>query len=150
MKRYYLSKIFKDVAGDFGPPNAWHHRVQVLGRIPNTTRVQYQGGEIKVDPATGIPTEKALLCLVAAIDHTQLQNDSQIVPLPAVAMDVKVSSIHTPTKLVVKDKIKALGHGDAETEAIWGNADGLRDVINAYGRKNNPDFDVNNFDLDES
>jgi hypothetical protein len=144
MKRYYLSKIFQDVAGQYGEPGAWMHRLQTK------TGIDYVGGEIKTDPVTGIPTEKALLCLVGGINHKQLQGDPELIPMPDVAKDMKVSAIHTATKLKTKRDIKAIGFADTETEAVWNNADGLRDVLNHYGQKNNPDFDSNNFDLDES
>lgn len=144
MKRYYLSKIFCDTEGTYGEPGFWMHRLQTYPGI------DYTGGEIKTDPVTGIPTEKALLCLVGGINHKQLQDDPELIPLPDVARDVKVSAIHTATKLKAKADIKALGFEDSEVEEVWGNADGLRDVLNHYGRKNNENFDANNFDLDES
>lgn len=142
MKRYYLSKIKQVSDPDFGL--VYKHRLQEYSGI------DYQGGEIKVDPTTGAPTEKALLVLVGGIDHKQFRDDPELIPLPDVKIDSKVSSIHTPTKLKVKQAIKALGLTDAEVEEVWGNADGLRDVLNHYGKRNNPDFDCDKFDLDES
>lgn len=138
VKRYYLSEIFLDP----GPPQAWRHRFQAA-----TSDIEYKGGEIAVDPVTGIPTQKALLILVGAINHGPFAAIPGLVALPDVASDTKVSSIHTSTKLQTIAKIKALGLGAAATDAAWGNADGLRDVLNHYGRLNNPSFDCNNFDL---
>lgn len=141
MKRYYLSKI----TSAFDPS---------VGAVVNRHRLQaypgvdYVGGEIDVNPQTGVPTQKALLVLVGGIDHAKFGNDPNLVPLPQVAIDMKVSSIHTATKLKAKSDVTKLGFTDVET--VWGNADGLRDVINHYGRLNNPNFDAANFDLDES
>lgn len=144
VKRYYLSKIFQDTAGTYGITDAWHHRLQTY------TGIDYVGGNIKVDPATGVPTEKALLVLVGGIDHSKLQNDPDLVPMPVVPLDIKVSSIQTDTKLTAKSAITKLGFDEAAVTDVWGNADGLRDIINHYGRLNNAEFDANNFDVDES
>lgn len=145
MKRYYLSKIkLVDVPG-FGP--VWRHRLQELS---DTMPIDYVGGEIAVDPNTGIPTQKALLVLVGGVDHQRLRGDPELVPLPAVAADTKVSAIHTPTKVGAKAAIRALGFTQQEVDAAWDNADGLRDVLNHYGKKNNPAFDADKFDVDES
>ena len=142
MKRYYLSKIKQVNDSSFGM--VWKHRLQEL---PD---VGYVGGEIKTDPQTGIPTEKALLVLVGSIDHKKFKNDPELIPLPDVAKDVKVSAIHTATKIKVKDDIAGLGFTPAEIDDVWGNADGMRDVLNHYGKRNVEDFDVDKFDLDES
>lgn len=144
MKRYYLSKIFLDTSIPTFPNGVWRHQLQTYPGI------DYEGGEIKTDPETGIPTEKALLVLVGGINHKQLQDDPDLVALPDVALDVKVSAIKTSTKLDARSNIAALGFADEEVEAAFGNADGLRDVVNHYGKLNNPDFDANDFDLDES
>lgn len=141
MKRFYLSKIFQDTAGQYGIPGAWRHGIQ------KHANREYIGGEIEVDPVTGIPTQKAILVLVGGKSHAALVNDPDIIPLPDVSPDIKVSSVHTPTKLKIKNAIKALGFAQAEVDAVWDNADGMRDVLNHYGRKNNLTFDANDFDL---
>jgi len=145
MKRYYLSEIFLDTSRTQDPFDVWRHRLQTV-----TPPVDAAGWAIQIDPATGQPKTKALLVIVGGIDHSRLQNIPGVVPMPNVPHDVKVSSIHTGTKLKAKASIKALGYADADVEATWNNADGHRDVLNFYGRLNHPDFDVNNFDLDES
>lgn len=142
MKRYYLSKIFQDTAGTYGLPGAWMHRLQTY---PDR---DYVGGEIAVNPTTGVPTEKALLVLVGGRHHAAIAADHDLVALPDVPLDMKVGSIHTPTKLAVKAKIRTrLGFSQVEVDDLWDNADGIRDVINHYGRRNNPSFDANDFDL---
>lgn len=141
-KRYYLSPIKQynePGIGDF-----WGHHFQQT--YPG---IEYEAGEIAVD-GTGTPTEKALLVLVPGIDHRTYAADPDLVDLPVVDHDLKVSAIKSGTKVAAKAKAKnAAGYTDAETDAIWNNADGMRDVLNEYGRKNNPSFDVNNFDLDD-
>lgn len=141
MKRYYLSKIFQDTAGTYVIPGAWMHALQ---KYPNR---EYVGGEIAVNPTTGVPTEKALLVLVGGKHHAALVNDPDLIPMPDVSPDIKVSSIHTPTKLKAKADIKKLGYTQAEVDDVWDNADGMRDVLNHYGKRNNPAFDANDFDL---
>lgn len=142
MRRYTLSKIKTTAHPQFGSLNT--HRLQ---EIPG---IEYLGGEIKVDPNTGMPTEKALLCLVAGSQHSTLRNDPELLLLPIVGHDIKVSSIHTQTKLACKAAAIAMGFSAPETDAIWNNADGFRDIVEAYGRKNNPDFDADDFDLFDS
>lgn len=139
MKRYYLSEIFLDP----GPPEAWRHRFQA-----ETVDIEYKGGEIAVDPETGIPTQKQLLIIVGSIDHTPFQEIAGLVPLPDVSAGVKLAAIGSGEKLPAQARIKdELGHTDAEIAEVWSGADTLRDVLNHYGRLNNPDFDSNNFDL---
>lgn len=144
MKAYYLSKIFLDMTVPTFPAGVWRHKLQTYPGI------DYASGEIKTDPTTGIPTEKVLLVLAGGINHAQLRSDPDIVPLPVVPLDIKVSSIQTETKITAKTAIAALGFSEAEVMDVWGNADGLRDIVNHYGRLNNSDFDASNFDVDES
>jgi hypothetical protein len=138
MKKYYLSKIYQEI----DPPlNPWKHRLQ------DYPGVEYKGGSIKVDPATGAATEKAMLVLVGAVDHKPFQGDPDLIPMPDFPADGKVAGMHTPTKLSTKGRIVALGHRPEDVDSVWNNADGYRDVLNHYGRLNNPAFDVNDFDL---
>lgn len=142
MKRYYLSAIKLVNDPNAGP--VWKHRLQEL------TNVKYLGGEIKVDPATGLPTEKALLVLVAGVNHAKFKDDPELVGLPMVAHDIKVSAIHTQTKLKCKADVVALGFDQADVDAAFDNSDGFRDLVTHFGRKNNDAFDPNNFDLYEN
>ncbi|MCC7484561.1 MAG: hypothetical protein IT529_06185 [Burkholderiales bacterium] len=141
MKRYYLSKI-KQVteAGE----TYWRHALQ------DYLNQDYQGGEIAVDPQSGVPLHPFLLVLVPAISHAQFAGNPELIALPSVPLDMKVSSIHGPTKVAVKGRIRAMGHAQALVDQVWDNADGFRDVLNYYGRLNNPAFDANAFDVDES
>ena len=140
MKRYYLSAIYQATNG-MGIP-AWMHRVQV--HYPGT---EYRGGEILNDPVSGAPLHPALLVMISGVDHTIYQNDPQLVPIPDVGVDGGVGAIAVETKLATKAAIIALGFSVDETEEIWQNFVGMRAVLNHYGRKNNPLFDANAFDL---
>jgi hypothetical protein len=142
MKRYYLSKIKAVEIPGMG--TAYRHRLQEYADAT------YAGGEIAVDPITGIPTQKALLVLVGAKVHSRFVNDPELIEFPLVSLDSKVSTIHTPTKTKCKNDIVALGLTKNAVDNVWDNADGLRDVINHYGRLNTPAFDANDFDLDEN
>jgi len=111
--------------------------------------VGYVGGEIKVDLATGNPTEKALLLLVGSIDHKKFKDDPKLVAFPNVSHDMKVSAIHTKTKMDCKAAIVGLGFSAAEVDDVFSGADGVRDVLDHFGRKNIPEFSVDDFDLDD-
>ena len=136
MKRYYLSEIY-----NAGPLEGWRHRMQDYVNTP------YRGGEIAVDPQTGIPTQKALLVLVEDRDHVRFRGKAGLIPLPDVALDIKVSAIDTKTKGDTVDKAKAIGFADAELAEVFDNAKSHRDVLNHFGRKNNPNFDADAFEV---
>lgn len=143
MKKYYLSKIKQVMDPNIGEL-VWKHRLQEY------VGVEFLVGAIESDPNTGAPVHPAALVLVGGIDHAQFKNDPELIPMPDVAKDTKVSAIHTQTKLKCKADIKGFGFSDESVEAVWNNADGLRDVLSYYGKLNNPAFDPDNFDLDES
>ena len=90
-----------------------------------------------------------VLVLVGRIDHQAFQNDDELVPMPDVSKDIKISAIQTAQKVKVKNAIKKLGLTDGEINEVWDNSDGMRDVLNTYGKLNNPAFDCDNFDLND-
>lgn len=143
MRKYYLSRIKQYTEPGLG--SYWGHALQ---QYPNA---DYVGGEIKID-ANGVPTEKALLVLVGSKDHVRFRNDPDLIEVPAGrdSLSVQVGATDTPTKLKFRRDAKALGFGAADVEAISDNVNSWKQVVNAFGRKNNPDFDADKFDLDES
>ena len=145
MKKYYLSKIKQVNLPNFGL--TWRHRLQ---EISDTTPIDYEGGEIATDPQTGVPLHKFVLVLVGRVDHRIFNNDDELVPMPDISKDIKISAIQTAQKVKVKQAIKNLGITQAEIDAVWDNSDGLRDVLNNYGRLNNAQFDCDNFDLNDA
>lgn len=144
MRKYYLSKIKQYFEPGIG--NYWGHALQQY------ENVDYAGGEIKVDPLTGIPTEKALLVLVGSKDHARFKNDADLVEIPAGrdSLNTQVGATDTPTKLKFRRDAKALGFADAEVESVADNIKSWKQVVNEFGRKNNAAFDADNFDLDEA
>lgn len=140
MKRYYLAAIYQSTNA-LGI-TAWVNRVQ--DHYPGT---EAKGGNILQDTATGAPVHPAILVMISGTDHTIYQNDPQLVPIPDVGIDGGVGAIAVETKLATKAAIIALGFNSDETETVWQNSNGMRAVLNHYGRKNNPDFDTNDFDL---
>lgn len=144
MKRYYLSKIEQEerAPGFF----TYAHRLQRA--YPDVDK--RFTGEIAVDPQTGVPLHAAVLCVVGAIDHTELAADPRLVAFPQVPANMKVSATHTPTKNAFKEACIALGFSPGEIDQVVGNADGWSDVLDHFGQKNDPGFSWQNFDLDES
>lgn len=139
MKRYYLSKI-KTV--DEGGMTINRHRIQEY------KDVTYEGGEILVDPQTGQPVHGSLLVLVSDKDHVKFDNDPELAPLPLIAPGVKVGATDIATKMRFKAKAVALGVAQDEIDSVVANADGWADVLDHFGRKNNPDFSHLKFDVD--
>lgn len=139
MRRWYLSKIREYTEDSL---TYYAHALQV-----NHPGVEYRGGEIKVD-GNGTPTETALLVLVGGVDHRAFASDPDLIPLPDWPTDGKVEGIATPRKLAVRNRIRdELGESESAVAARWDNPGNYRDVLNEYGRRNNAEFDVNNFDL---
>ena len=143
MKRYYLSKIKAVQIPGMG--TVYRHRFQELAEKLGLN-ITYVGGEIDVDPATGIPTQAALLILVDTVDHTPFAGDNEMADFPDGGLDVKVASIGAVAKNLSKGKMKKVGLTPTDVDSLWQQADGLRDIINALGKRNNPAFDSLNFD----
>ncbi len=140
MKRYYLSKIkrvFDPAFGDF----VTRHRIQ---EYPG---VQYEGGEIAVDPQTGLATQPALLVLIAAKDQAQFVADPELAEMPMVPIDVKINAVSAAARSKAQAAAQSLGWNSQQVGAVWNGADDFRDVVNHYGRLNNPAFDADKFDV---
>ena len=140
MKRYYVSKIkrvFVPALNDY----AYVHRFQ-----ESTSNINYVGGEIAVDPTTGIPTQKALLILVDTVDHTTLDADAEMVSMPDSTLDTKLSAIPNNIKNRAQNKLQQIGFTSTEVTTLWNSSTTVRDLLNALGRLNNPNFDALNFD----
>lgn len=137
MKRYYLAEIEQF---EFEPGITGYRC-----RAYSYPDLMFEGGEVLTDPTTGIPINKFALVLVKSRDHARLVNDPKMHPLPDVALDMKVSSIHTPTKNKMIADLQALGIATS----FIGGTDGYREVIKAIGKINNPAFDENKFDVNE-
>lgn len=141
MKRYYLIGIYQSVNPITGI-TGWVNRVD--DHYPGT---EYKGGSILSDAATGAPVHPALLVMISGTDHTTYQNDPRMVPIPDAGLSLGVGSLSVEEKLKTKAAIIALGFDADETENLWQNTTGMRAILNFYGRKNNPLFDADDFDL---
>jgi hypothetical protein len=138
VRKFYLSKI--EVVEDPMMGTTVRHRLQIA--YPG---VEWLGGDIEGEIGSLPP---ALLVMIADVNHKQFQDDPKLIPIPhVVGGDQGVAAIAVPAKLKAKADIIALGYDEAETDAVWQNTAGMRDVLNHYGRKNNPAFDVDKFDL---
>jgi hypothetical protein len=100
--------------------------------------------EIPTGP-DGRPTSSWALVLVSAIDHLPLLEDPEIDPLPDFPKDAKVSAMHQATKQAMRAALVRRGVGGGSAD----NADGYRDVLRAIGRRLNPDFHEDRFDVSE-
>lgn len=143
MKSLYWS-IIKQVRHPITGELIWKHRIQ---EIPGVDYVPRES--VRVDPGTGAPLQKGMLVIVGSIDHLALKDDPELVPLPQASYDTKVSYIHTQTKLGCMDALIASGLPEADVADMFVGSNSMRDVVNNLGRRNNPDFDANDFDLDE-
>lgn len=135
MRRYYISTVIGD---GFSPLTSYRPK---LADVPG---VNYSC-EIKTDPATGNPLLPWALCIVTGNRHGQIISDADNTPLPDVALDMKMSSMHTPTKTKFKNDCAKIGLPASFVD----NTDGYRDAIRGIGRLLNPVFDENYFDVSE-
>ena len=144
MKRYALAKIMQIDDPNTGP--VWKHKLQLSGNV------WFEDGGIEMDTSVtpAVPKHPASLVLIGSKDHVKLRTDPDLVLLPHVVPDMKISAIHTPTRLAAIAAIKGLGFSEQEVDTVFSGADGFRDVLNHFGRKNNATFDVDNFDLDDA
>ena len=142
MKRYYVCPVVEHEV----EPGLIGYRLAIQD-YPDTP---FEGGEIPLDmdpssPTYGKPLHKFGLVLVNSRYHGKFINNPKMYPLPMVDLDIKVSSIHTATKNKMIADLQSLG---VDTSFI-GNADGYRDVIRGIGRIINPNFNENDFDVEE-
>lgn len=128
MARYFLSPIYLDTSNPYFPDGIWKHALQDHPDTP------YSGGEIKVDPKTGQPTEKALLVLVD--DHQKLVDSKVLIPLPDVLKGAPTRNVDG------KEKIKAAAVKAEIDVSVIDYAATWDDVLIHLGRKNNPDFAI--------
>jgi len=140
MKVYYLAKIqqYTEAGMDYYATALQHDYPGVL----------FIGGDdLPVDPQTGVPTQKAALHLVGGIDHTQFVGNADLIQMPIADLSTKVAAMATSDLVKAKAGIVSLGYTTTEVNAVFSGADGFRDVLNHYGRLNDPAFDATNFDL---
>lgn len=139
MKRYYLSPIRQ-----YSEPGLtyWGHHFQQ--KYPG---VQYEAGEIAEDLKRGRPVAKALLVLVDARDHSEYENDSELVPIPDVELNRRVSALNSQERdRATARAVSAAGFTPGDVQSVWGAANDMRAVLNHYGRLNNPQFDADEFE----
>lgn len=142
MKRYCICKIIGD-----GQNTETAFRPAIVDVVDPITGFQAfnVSSVIATDPQTGHPIESWCLVIAAGDNFKLVADNVDVDLLPEVDLDVKVSAIHTPTKLEMGTKLQARG---IDTSFV-GNADGYRDVIKHLGKLQSPDFDEKSFDIAE-
>ena len=132
MKRYCIAKII----GDGTENNPYR------SALKNYNDINHEFGEIAQDPITGQPTHTFVLAIIKTVNISRLIADKDIDVLPDFPLDGKMSAMQTATKNKLADALTKYG-------VSIGGADGFRDAIRTIGRVIKPDFDENNFDLNE-
>lgn len=130
MKRYYVSKIIG--TGAFG--DAYRTKISDYG--------VNHSEEVPTD-ANGVPTSTWSLVIVNTVNHGPLLADPDLDVLPDFPMDAKMAAMHANTRSGMEQKLQARGINTTFLATV----DGYRDVIRGLGRKLNPDFSENNFDV---
>jgi len=139
MKRYYVCKIIGD--GSYESP----YRAAIADIVDQKTKLRAFtfAATIKSDPATGKPVLPWCLVIAAGADHSLVQGNPDIDPMPDFPLDAKLAAMDTDTKIATLDKLSAR---TIDTTTL-SNADGYRDLIRSLGQKHVATFDENKFDV---
>lgn len=125
MKRYYLTTLRANSFGELEPDLAGASVSYTAAMAPNA-----KAGD-------------SVLVLVAAPDHRALLASSRLDALPDFPLDAKLTAMQSITRSAMATVLQnRLGLDTA-------GSDGFRDVIRAAGRKLDPNFSENNFDVSE-
>lgn len=141
-KAYYVCKIIGDGQS---PETAFRPAIQDVIDPKTHLKAFNTSHVIAINPATGQPVKPWCLVIAAGPDHSLVRNHPDIDAMPDYGLDVKISSMHTPTKNGMTAKLNARG---IDTSAL-GNADGYRDLIRGLGRQHDAAFDEKAFDVSE-
>lgn len=132
MKRYCIARVV-GTGTEFDP---------FRSAVQEYKDLDYEFGGIEVDPRTGQPTHPFVLAIIKTANIGRLMSDKGIDLLPDFPLDGKMSAMKKNTKNKMVDALAKYG------VSISG-ADGFRDAIRTIGQIIKPDFDENNFDLNE-
>lgn len=145
MKRYYICNIIGTgtEADSYRPAIA---REIDAARVTNPTFDASYSVVIPTHPEghpqAGHPKFPHALVIVEANNHGIFAGKPDIDSLPDVALDSKVSSMHTPTKNAMIARLAARGFNGVNVD----NADGYREVIRGIGRALDTAFHEDSFD----
>lgn len=136
-KRYYVSKIVGD-GSEENPfrPKVADHGVNWVGSIITDENPE--------SPNYGKPVHTSCFVLVNTINHAVLRGDPDIDDMPDFPLDGKVSSINTATKNAM---ITALQKRGFDTSAI-SSTEGYRETLQTVARQRDPNFNIDNFDVE--
>lgn len=137
-KRYYVSKIIGDGSEEnpFRPKIA-EYPVNWVGSIATE--------EDPTSPNYGKPLHTSCFVLVNTVNHALLRNDVDLDNLPDFPLDGKVSSINTATKNAMITALQKRGFDTSEIS----NTEGYRDTLQTIARQRDPNFNIDNFDVEE-
>lgn len=145
MKRYYICDII-GTGTEMDPYRPAISREIEAARVTNPTFDASYSVVIPTHPEghpqAGHPKFPHALAIVEANNHAIFSGKQDIDSLPDVALDSKVSSMHTPTKNAMIARLNARGLRGADVD----NADGYREVIRGIGKALDPAFHEDSFD----
>jgi len=139
MKRYYVCDIIGDGQS---PETAYRPAIADIVDPQTHLRAFEISVESKVNP-DGTPALPWCLVIAAGQNHALADGVQGIDGLPDYPLDVRLSAMHTPTKLAAFARLSARG---VDTTSL-SNADGYRDVVRTLGRLHNSIFDEDAFDV---
>lgn len=149
MKRYYICKVIGN--GDIDAPHTpttGPYRPAIADIVDQASGIRAFSWtqELAMLP-NGTPKHDWVLCIAAGTgkSHALAAASADIDPVPDFALDVKLASMHVPTKNQMFSRMRARG---ISTDA-FANADGFRDVLREIGKLHNPNFDETSLDAQE-
>lgn len=142
MKRYYVCKIIGD-----GQSIATAYRPAINDIVdPATGLKAFITSAIIQTDANGQPVLPWCLVIASGQRHALAAAHPDIDPLPDYPLDVKVSAMNTLTRNRALQKMQARGIDVSDLS----QADGFRDMIRSLGRKHEPTFSEDDFDVQDS
>lgn len=127
MKAFYLCRVVAD------PDGGWT-TVPMLDPNYSVT-----AAGITIDPVTKAPVPDWVLCHVAGRDLTALNLHPDVIPVPVVSKDAKLSTITSGTRSTFDTRCTAWG-----ITVTTRQQDSMRDLLNEFGQQGSrgASFDV--------
>lgn len=144
MKRYYVCKIIGTGLTAF-PTDARRPAIDDIVDPVRLTRAFVVADHWGTN-ADGTPKLPWCIVIASGPNHALAANVPDVDQLPDVALDAKISTIDTQVKGAILARLTARG---IDTTVLR-NSDSFRVLINLLGRLHEADFDVNNFDVQDS
>ena len=141
MKRYYVCKIIGD---GLSPDSAFRPAISDI-IDPKTGTLAFVHSAVMPPIVNGAPEVPWCLVIAGGQDHKLAESHQDITKIPDFSLDIRLSAMQTATKMSMFNALTDRGIDVSDIS----NAEAMRDLIRSLGRKIDPDFSENRFDVIE-